>query len=139
MRPQISNTIIRLTKDLNSFRTFDIQKFGLSTGIVPFLIYIGDNEISSPSEMAKDLIMDPAHVARSIAKLSDLGLIEKIQTKYQDRRKKSFILTQEGRKAYLAAIDSTVRWEANILESLNADDKSILLSLFKKIENVKTV
>ncbi len=139
MKPQITNTITRLKKDMNAYCIFDAQKYNLSIGIVPFLKYIGDNEIASPGQMAKELIMDPAHVARSIDKLEKLNLVKEEHIKYQDRRKKSFVLTKTGEEAYESMLSAEVRWENTILKSLDSTDKEQLISLLKRIENIKTI
>ncbi len=139
MKPQITNAITRLKKDMNAFCFFDAQKFNLSIGVLPFLKYIGDYEIASPSHMAKDLLMDPAHVARSIDKLVKLEFVREEHIKYQDRRKKSYVLTLNGENAYNAIIQAEMRWEDSILSELDKNDKEYFISLLKKIENTKTM
>ncbi len=133
MNRQIANVITHLKKDLNVFCYYDIQKFNLSTGLVPFLVHIGDNKKASPSDMVKSLCMDPAHVARSVNKLVKLELVQEIENVNKDKRKKIFELTNKGRQAYVVVVEAMLKWEGDVLASLEEEEKITLISLLNKI------
>ncbi len=134
MNRNVINIITHLKKDLQTFCYYNIQQLNLSTGLAPFLIYIGDNEKASPSDIVKSLCMDPAHVARSIIKLEKLGLVQRLKNEKADKRKKVYTLTDSGIIAYNSVVEDMTKWENEKLSSLDEKEKQTLILLLNKLK-----
>jgi DNA-binding MarR family transcriptional regulator/GNAT superfamily N-acetyltransferase len=99
------------------------------------LFEIAHREDLSASDLSRDLGLDPGYLSRIVARLEQRGLVEKVRSE-TDRRRRLLALTPDGEDAF-SLLDSRSREEvAEMLGELSAGDQRRLLEAMRTIENV---
>ena len=63
-------------KQFAAYTTQQLQEFGLSFGMMYFVIYVGKHPGCTPAEMTKNLHLDWGHCQRSVIKLVERWLYD---------------------------------------------------------------
>ena len=75
----ISFYVMEFYKQFAAYTTQQLQEFGLSFGMMYFVIYVGKHPGCTPAEMTKNLHLDWGHCQRSVIKLVEDGDVYKRQ------------------------------------------------------------
>jgi DNA-binding MarR family transcriptional regulator/N-acetylglutamate synthase-like GNAT family acetyltransferase len=99
------------------------------------LFEIANGEDLTASDLARELGLDPGYLSRILARLDQQGLIDKVRSA-DDGRRRLLALTQQGEQAF-APLDSRSREEVSeMLGGLSAADRRRLLESMRIIESV---
>ncbi len=71
----ISFYVMEFYKQFAAYTTQQLQEFGLSFGMMYFVIYVGKHPGCTPAEMTKNLHLDWGHCQRSVIKLVEDGFM----------------------------------------------------------------
>lgn len=127
MKSTLSYAIMVLQKNFVSFSNRELQKLGLSQGLLYFILYVGNHPGCSQKELAQRLHMDAGHVTRSLNKLEQNGFITMEQNK-EDRRVHMLYLQKKGEEAFLFSHSLFSRWDQAVLSEMTEADQQQLLS-----------
>jgi DNA-binding MarR family transcriptional regulator/GNAT superfamily N-acetyltransferase len=87
------------------------------------------------SDLSRDLGLDPGYLSRMLARLEQQGLVEKVRSE-TDARRRLLSLTPEGKEAF-SSLDARSREEvAEMLGDLSEGDQRCLLEAMRTIEDV---
>jgi DNA-binding MarR family transcriptional regulator/GNAT superfamily N-acetyltransferase len=99
------------------------------------LFEIAHGEDLSASDLSRDLGLDPGYLSRILARLEQRGLVDKVRSE-TDRRRRLLALTPDGEDAF-SLLDSRSREEvAEMLGELSEGDQRRLLEAMRTIESV---
>jgi DNA-binding MarR family transcriptional regulator/GNAT superfamily N-acetyltransferase len=99
------------------------------------LFELAHRDDMTASALCRELGLDPGYLSRILARLEQLGVIEKIRSE-SDGRQRLLRLTQAGQGAF-AVLDQRSREEvADLLNDLSAVDQEHLLTAMQTIERV---
>lgn len=132
MISSISYYITLLRKDFKSYCSKKLERYGLSPGLLFFLLYIGKHPECSQKELSDALQMDSGHTTRSLNKLEREELIEQ-KTNEKDKRARSLVLTKKGTEAFNASHELFYQWDNDRTKHMKQDEKEQLLHLLKKM------
>lgn len=104
---------------------------GVTNGQVFVLLYIGKHENCAPKELARALGMDPGHLNRTIARLSEKGFLSQKKNE-RDRRANILSLTEKGQDVFRKSYELFFQWDDLAFYALSPQEKEELLSLLKK-------
>ena len=111
----ISFYVMEFYKQFAAYTTQQLQEFGLSFGMMYFVIYVGKHPGCTPAEMTKNLHLDWGHCQRSVIKLVDDGF-----------------MTPAGERAFRTCHQVFFDWDAQNLSGLTEEEQHQLLSLLQK-------
>lgn len=120
-------------EDFTSFCKGELQKEGISLGLLYFLIYIGKKPGCSQREMAAAVRADEGYAARSVEKLLQDGFIERRRHE-KDRRMVLLTLTKKGEQTFEKAHALFEEWDQKALSALDEDEKKTLFAMLEKIK-----
>lgn len=120
-------------EDFTSFCKGELQKEGISLGLLYFLIYIGKKPGCSQREMAAAVRSDEGYAARSVEKLLQDGFIERRRHE-KDRRMVLLTLTEKGEQTFEKAHSLFKEWDEKALSALDENEKEQLFAMLKKIK-----
>lgn len=92
----ISFYAMEFYKQFAAYTTQQLQEFGLSFGMMYFVIYVGKHPGCTPAEMTKNLHLDWGHCQRSVIKLVEDGFM----TREKQGRSYHLGLTPAGERAF---------------------------------------
>ena len=99
------------------------------------LFEIANRDEVTPSDLSRELRLDPGYLSRILARLELQGLIDKVPSK-NDARRRLLSLTPEGKEAF-SLLDSRSREEvAEILSELSEADQRRLLEAMRTLEGI---
>ena len=124
----ISFYVMEFYKQFAAYTTQQLQEFGLSFGMMYFVIYVGKHPGCTPAEMTKNLHLDWGHSQRSLNKLAEDGFL----TKEKNGRSYHLKLTQRGENAFVVCHQVFIDWDAQSLGGLTAQERQQLLTLLQK-------
>ena len=124
----ISFYVMEFYKQFAAYTTQQLQEFGLSFGMMYFVIYVGKHPGCTPAEMTKNLHLDWGHCQRSVIKLVEDGFM----TREKQGRSYHLGLTPAGERAFRTCHQVFFDWDAQYLSGLTDDLQHLLLSLLQK-------
>ena len=99
------------------------------------LLEIAHRDVPTASELSRGLGLDPGYLSRTLARLEEQGLIEKIRSQ-TDGRRRLLSLTPAGKQAF-SLLDARSREEVTeMLGELSEGDQRRLLEAMQTIEGV---
>ena len=99
------------------------------------LFEVAKREEAAASDFARELGLDPGYLSRTLARLEHRGLIQKVPSEV-DGRRRILSLTSDGLEAF-SLLDTRSREEiAELLDGLSQADQRRLLEAMRIIENV---
>ena len=129
-----SNTfyITVLYKEFLKYTELKLKKIGLTYGQLPFILYIGKNEMCSPAALKKELKKDWGYVQRMLTKLEKDGYISKIQS---DEKKVSYYLklTELGSQAFEISHDVFNSWDNHLEKYISKEEWITLGNILEKV------
>lgn len=110
----------------------ELQKIGLSQGLLYFILYVGNHPDCSFTELSGALHADAGHTTRSVEKLVQAGFMERRRLE-GNKRMAALKLTEEGQAAYDKAHALFGEWDEEIFTGFKAEEKEQLLNLLEQI------
>jgi DNA-binding MarR family transcriptional regulator len=121
---------------LNSPRQDDVllREAGISIdrALFPLLVRIGASGSLGVVELAEQVGRDHSTVSRQTARLEELGLVARRQSK-RDQRVREAVITREGRRAVRAITMARRRLLGRLLADWSEDDRQALARLNRKL------
>ena len=131
----VSSCILTLNRRFSAYTSQRLQEYGLSFGLMYFVIYVGKHPGCSPAELTKALRMDWGHSQRSLNKLVEEGFL----TREKTGRSARLDLTPAGEQAFAVCHQVFFDWDAQKLDGLTAAERKQLLQLLQKAAETKQV
>lgn len=119
-------------KDFSAFCNEQLQKIGLTQGLLYFIIYIGKHPGCATGNLNKDLHMDWGYTQRSVDKLVQDGFVLK-QRNQQDKRAYHLSLTPKGEHAFALSHEVFINWDSHTLQALSSTEKEQLFMILEKL------
>jgi DNA-binding MarR family transcriptional regulator len=134
--PDIEGAVTRakaLTDHLRRVRERSLVDFGLPKHEHDTLHTLaGRGGHAAPSELAADLKMAPASITGRLDGLEKRGYVRRTHSA-ADRRRVNVELTEEGRAAWLGALDVVGHEEYRLLGALSAAERRTLSDLLRRV------
>ncbi|WP_329365593.1 MarR family transcriptional regulator [Streptomyces sp. NBC_00669] len=134
--PDIEGAVTRakaLTDHLRRVRERSLVDFGLHKHEFDTLHTLaGRGGRAAPSELAADLKMAPASITGRLDGLEQRGFVRRSHSA-EDRRRVDVELTEEGRAAWLGALDVVGHEEYRLLGTLSPAERRTLSDLLRRI------
>jgi DNA-binding MarR family transcriptional regulator len=112
----------------HSLADFDLHKHEYDT----LHTLAGRGGRAVPSELAADLKMAPASITGRLDALERRGYVRRTPSA-EDRRRVDVELTEDGRAAWLGAMDVVGHEEYRLLSVLSADERRALADLLRRV------
>ncbi len=116
-----------LKVDFQNYCLEELKKWGISKGLLFFVIYIGKHPGCLPKDVSCTLQVDAGYTTRAIMRLSELGLVLRESNK-QDKRQKSLSLTEKGELAFQKILSLFQEWDERVTKDWTQEERD----LFKK-------
>ena len=133
MEHYLASCVNRLRRAFVQFSAPSLQKLGLTSGLLHFLLYIGRNPGCTPGMLAAAAGMDSGHTTRSIEKLVTLDYVRRTRSE-ADHRALHLDLTEAGNAAYETLRELFPQWDAQVLGCLSEEDKAQLFRILSIVE-----
>ena len=121
-----------LFKDFSSYCGRELQKLGLTVGLLYYVLYVGKNPGCSSGQVCQGLHMDAGHTTRSVDRLVKLGFMVR-EKNGCDRRETRLRLTERGEQAFLFSCSLFEHWDQEMLSGLEEEEQKQLKTLLKKM------
>lgn len=108
------------------------DRFGLAITEWRVIAVLGRYQGLSASEVAERTAMDKVAVSRAVARLLARGLLER-DTHGGDRRRSVLALSDSGYKVYDDVVPLALRYERELVEALDDDERAMLDRLLAKL------
>ena len=96
---------------------------------------LANSEELTPSDLSRELGLDPGYLSRTLARLEEQGLVARVRSE-RDGRRRLLSLTPDGEDAF-SLLDSRSREEvAEMLGGLSEGDQRRLLEAMRTIEDI---
>ena len=96
------------------------------------LMVLNETGTITQRELTRRLGIQPGSVSEVIAKLERAGLVERASSE-EDRRTADILLTEEGKRQALEALEQRQRRHKEMFSTLTPEEKAQLLALLDKI------
>ncbi|MFR7592085.1 MAG: bilirubin utilization transcriptional regulator BilQ [Longibaculum sp.] len=133
MERTIAYYITILQRHFRFYCQQELQRLGLSQGLLFFILYIGKHPQCSPKELTNALHLDSGHVTRSLSKLEKNHFIQQTINP-NDKRARLLTLTKKGQNVFLKSHEFFYQWDQQTINNLSLVEQEQLLSLLKKIQ-----
>lgn len=114
-----------LKKDFENYCFAELNKWGITKGLLFFVIYIGKNPGCLPKNVSKTLRADAGHTTRSVMRLTELELVRS-EVNEKDKRQKSLFLTEKGEEAFQKILHLFEEWDDLITEDWTEQEKILI-------------
>lgn len=108
-----------------------LKPYGLNDSNYFFIFFIEEHPNSSQDDLTRNMFLNHSTIARSVAKLVDLGYIEK-RLDDKDHRTTRLFLTEKGDALRSELHDITTRIYNSVFSNLNEEERSIVMKLLSK-------
>jgi len=108
------------------------DRFGLAVTEWRVIAVLGRYPGLSASEVAERTAMDKVAVSRAVARLLSRGLLQR-DTHGGDRRRSVLELSEAGYKVYDDVVPVALRYERELIETLDDDERAMLDRLLAKL------
>lgn len=105
--------VARLAKEGNRFVGERLAACGLGTGEHPFLLALADRPGMTQEDLCRQLQVDRAHTARTLARLEVRGLLTRAGDP-ADSRKNRVTLTEAGRGQVPVILSALQAWDGEL-------------------------
>ncbi|HEX5756829.1 MAG TPA: MarR family winged helix-turn-helix transcriptional regulator [Arenimonas sp.] len=109
------------------------ERFELGITEWRVLAVLGRHPGLSAREVAERTAMDKVAVSRAIASLLDAGRLER-ETHAEDRRRSVLRLSRKGQAVYAQVAPLALRYQQNLLDTLDAEERRWLEHLLARME-----
>ncbi len=121
--------LARLTKQ--AMRRVSRDAMGIDLRLLMPLSYLGDHDGAPQQELVDALCMDAKNVVLLLNELEDAGYLVRRRDP-EDRRRHRVYLTPEGREGFERAITALAAVEDDVLQALDAEERSSLRELLAR-------
>ena len=133
---KLNNKIFRYTQIY-----FDrvLKEYELSSGSYPYLLILKDKDGINQNRISEELGYDKAMTTRTLAKLINIGYLDRIKDD-DDSRANKIYLTEKGKDVSVKILEKIQGLEQLITLDLNEEEKVVTIeSLNKILCNIKKV
>lgn len=120
-----------LSRIIGNYLNKQLKPLGLNNSNYFFIFFIADHQGSSQDDLTKNMFLDHSTIARSVAKLVNLGLLEK-RSDPNDKRTSRLYLTDKGQAAIVPLHELTVQAEQQAFGVLTEEERQTVLPLLYK-------
>lgn len=139
MQNTLAYYISVLRADFQCYCLEELKKWGITKGLLYFIIYIGKYPGCLPKDVSRTLQVDAGYTTRAVTKLSELGLVLRV-SKEEDKRQKSLTLTEEGEYVFQKIRQLFQQWDEQITKGWTEEEtelfkvkmESMILKIKKK-------
>lgn len=117
MERTLAYAIAVLRRDFKMYCQQELSKLGVSLGQLYFLLYIGKYQPCTSKALAEALLVDAGQTTRSVDKLVDAGLVNRVKSPL-DKRSVALTLTAQGERAYERSRQLFAEWDQLALSYL---------------------
>ncbi len=114
--------ILLLKADFQKYCLKELKPWGISRGLLFFVIYIGNHSGCLLKEIAQVLQVDAGYTTRAIMQLSELGLVVR-KPNEQDKRQKSLYLTEKGTLAFERIFRLFQEWDERVTKGWTEQER----------------
>ena len=133
---KLNNKIFRYTQ---IYLDKVLKEYELSSGSYPYLLILKDNDGINQNRISEELGYDKAMTTRTLAKLINIGYLDRIKDD-DDFRANKIYLTEKGKNISVKVREKTAELVQLITLDLNEDEKEITIdSLNKILCNIKKI
>lgn len=113
-----------------------LKEKGVNYGQLPFILYIGNHEGCTPSDIKNTLRMDWGHVQRSIDRLERDGLLLK---EYDEKKSRTYYLklTKLGEDAFEISHHVFFSWDDKLKSCLGKEEWEELSKILQHLVNTR--
>lgn len=104
-----------------SYANQQLQDIDISAGLVYFIIELSQVEWLNMSDLSAAVGVDNAYATRAVAKLSNLGYVDRAEDE-QDRRAYRVSLTASGRRIAERVSETMMEWVGIITSGVSLED-----------------
>lgn len=108
------------------FMNRELKHLNLTEGQVPCLVALSKKEQLTQDDLAKMFHIDKGTIARSIQKLEDKKLVQRVQDPV-NRRRYRLSLTEKGEKIIPEILNAEKKWEDTIFKNFSPEEHSLLV------------
>lgn len=120
-----------LSRIISNYLNKQLKPLGLNNSNYFFIFFISDHPGASQDDLTKSMFLDHSTIARSVAKLVSLGLLEK-RVDAGDKRASRLFLTPQGEKLQPLLHKLTVEAEEQAFGVLSEAEQQTVLPLLYK-------
>lgn len=117
MERTLAYAIAVLRRDFKMYCQQELSKLGVSLGQLYFLLYIGKYQPCTSKALAEALLVDAGQTTRSVDKLVEAGLVNRVKSPL-DKRSVALTLTAQGERAYERSRQLFAEWDQLALSYL---------------------
>ena len=117
MERTLAYAIAVLRRDFKMYCQQELSKLGVSLGQLYFLLYIGKYQPCTSKALAEALLVDAGQTTRSVDKLVEAGLVNRVKSPL-DKRSGALTLTAQGERAYERSRQLFAEWDQLALSYL---------------------
>jgi len=133
---KLNNKIFRYTQ---IYLDKVLKEYQLSSGSYPYLLILKNNDGINQNRISEELGYDKAMTTRTLAKLINIGYLDRIKDD-DDFRANKIYLTEKGKNISVKVREKTAELVQLITLDLNEDEKEITIdSLNKILCNIKKI
>ena len=133
---KLNNKIFRYTQ---VYLDKVLKEFELSSGSYPYLLILKDKDGINQNRISEELGYDKAMTTRTLAKLIDIGYLDRIKDD-DDYRANKIYLTEKGKEVTVKIVEKIHELVQLITQDLNEEEKeNTIESLNKILCNIKKV
>lgn len=136
-KPPFMKYVSMLYRCTQAYADEKLEKFQLSGGTYPFLIFLSKKDGVSQNHLSAELNVDKAMSARAIKRLIELGYVRK-NVDEKDSRAYRIYLTDRGREIAPEVVRIMDEWILSISQgSTEAEYETTMKFLYKALSNAK--
>ncbi len=129
----LSYYIQQLHRSFTLFCGEELRKKGMSVGLMYFILYVCVHPGCTPAELTRDLALDRGYVLRSIQKLVEDGLFQRLPHP-GDKRASLLYPTEKGQEIFTLSHQLLHRWDAAVLDAITPAERKQLFALLQKLQ-----
>ncbi|MGA8297783.1 MAG: MarR family transcriptional regulator [Acidimicrobiales bacterium] len=127
---QIVNRIDKIGRYIDRASVDTLDSLGLALGELKVLLCVNKDDLRSPAEIAKHLLVSTGTMTNRLDKLEAAGLVARTRDPH-DRRSLTVELTEAGRRTLDSYVSVQAKRERQLLSGLDDADKGELTRLLR--------
>jgi DNA-binding MarR family transcriptional regulator len=116
-----------------SYLNRELEPLGIGSGQYYFLLVLYKIDGASQDEITEKVLVDKATTTRAIAKLENLGLVER-RKDARDHRRYHVHITEKGWKLKPKIREVLDRWTESVLNGFEPEERENLLDYLQRLE-----
>ena len=132
MERTLAYAIAVLRRDFKMYCQQELSKLGVSLGQLYFLLYIGKYQPCTSKALAEALLVDAGQTTRSVDKLVEAGLVNRVKSPL-DKRSVALTLTAQGERAYERSRQLFAEWDQLALSYLDPAEAEAFMQMMTRL------